>query len=144
MRIVEEDEAISMALEEDVSMALELELSLRVVEDRACHELDEVEAISLEEDCFTSFAMTLEEDGSSNSVSLAEALSLSQATSIAVKAKTPRENLAEFIKTSKIDLIGMNVKKVRIAADFFEAFEACDLTKATDDIEYALGNRIEP
>ena len=38
----------------------------------------------------------------------------------------------------------MNVKKVRIAADFFEAFEACDLTKASDDIEYALGNRIEP
>ena len=126
MRIVEEDEAISMALEEDVSMALELELSLRIVEDD--------EAIST----------ALEEDSSSISVSLAEALSLSQATSIAVKAKTPRENLAEFIKTSKIDLIGMNVKKVRIAADFFEAFEACDLTKATDDIEYALGNRIEP
>ena len=126
LRIVEDDEAISMALEEDVSMALELELSLRIVEDD--------EAIST----------ALEEDSSSISVSLAEALSLSQATSIAVKAKTPRENLAEFIKTSKIDLIGMNVKKVRIAADFFEAFEACDLTKATDDIEYALGNRIEP
>jgi hypothetical protein len=124
--VVSLEEELSMTLEEELSMALEDKLSLRIVE--------EDEAIST----------ALEEDSSSISVSLAEALSLSQATSNAVKAKAPRENLAKFIKTSRINLIGMNVKKVRIAADFFEAFEACDLTKATDDIEYALGNRIEP
>ena len=102
LRVVEEDEAISTALEEELSMTQEDKLSLRIVE--------EDEAIST----------ALEEDSSSISVSLAEALSLSQATSIAVKAKAPRENLTKFIKTSRINLIGMNVKKVRIAADFFE------------------------
>ena len=100
--VVSLEEELSMTLEEELSMALEDKLSLRIVEDD--------EAIST----------ALEEDSSSISVSLAEALSLSQATSIAVKAKAPRENLAKFIKASKINLIGMNVKKVRIAADFFE------------------------
>ena len=100
--VVSLEEELSTALEEDVSMALELELSLRIVE--------EDEAIST----------ALEEDSSSISVSLAEALSLSQATSIADKAKAPRENLAKVIKASKIHLIGMNVKKSPLAADFFE------------------------
>lgn len=82
LRIVEDDDAISMALEEELSMALEDKLSLRIVE--------EDEAIST----------ALEEDSSSISVSLAEALSLSQATSIADRANAPTNSFVKFMKSA--------------------------------------------
>ena len=72
-------------------MALELELSLRIVE--------EDEAIST----------ALEEDSSSISVSLAEALSLSQATSIADKAKVPTKSFVKFIEPSVISIYRRNL-----------------------------------
>jgi hypothetical protein len=82
LRIVEDDEAISTALEEELSMTQEDKLSLRIVEDD--------EAIST----------ALEEDSSSISVSLAEALSLSQATSIADRANAPTNSFVSFMEPS--------------------------------------------
>jgi hypothetical protein len=55
--------------EEDCAMTLEDDMSLRFAEDRACHELEELEAIH-ELDDFVSLTKTLEEESSAFTLEL--------------------------------------------------------------------------
>jgi hypothetical protein len=125
LRIVEEDEAISMALEEELSMALEDKLSLQIVEE------DEAISTALEEELSMTLedklslriveddeaiSTALEEDNSSISVSLAEALSSPQATNIADKAKVPTKSFVSFMEPSIKSIYRITLtKKVRQA-----------------------------